>query len=296
MSAVSNGSRRMPSNAGTTSSQRRDRPAPVSLTGRLWWASPPALRRAAQQVIRRSPGRRVSWGTLRRTAPFSPYFGYERGTPVDRPAIEAFLDRHRHDVRGRVAEIKDGAYARRVGGDRVAELVIVDVDRANTQATLIADLCEPGSLPAGHIDCWIVTQTLQFVTDVEAALANLYQSLAPGGVLLLTVPALSRVDPASRRHDRWRFTPTGLDTMLRRILPDAEVRAGGHGNVLVAVAALMGLAAEELAPAELALDDPDFPVVAWARVAKPAHRGGLRGAPFGPREGGQSGTRQRPTM
>lgn len=236
---------------------------------RLWHASPPAAQRMAQRLIRRLPGRRVSWGTLRRTTPFSAYFGCERGTPIDRPAIEQFLGEHRLDVRGRVAEIKDGDYARRFGDDRLREVLVVDIDPANPKVDLVADLCQPGSLPQGAVDCWILTQTLQFLADPGVALGNLYQSLAPGGVLLVTVPSVSRIDPASRGHDLWRFTPDGLARLVGAALPGVDVTVRGWGNVLVAVAALYGLAAEELDAEELDLDDPDFPVLAFARVVKP---------------------------
>ena len=46
-----------------------------------------------------------------------------------------------------------------------------------------------------RFDCAIVTQTLQFVYDVRAALATLHRILAPGGVLLATVPGITKISP-----------------------------------------------------------------------------------------------------
>ena len=64
--------------------------------------------------------RRPAWlGTLRRTSPLSDVFGLDRGKPVDRRYTEAFLDRHRQDIRGRVLEVKDSRYIdsrRGIGG------------------------------------------------------------------------------------------------------------------------------------------------------------------------------------
>lgn len=90
-----------------------------------------------------------SWGALSRTTPFSTRFGLDRGTPVDRVFIETFLFARAHLVRGKVLEISEDAYASRLRVDRDGSLDIVDIDPDNTDATIIADLCSPGSLPPG---------------------------------------------------------------------------------------------------------------------------------------------------
>lgn len=211
----------------------------------------------------------VRWGSLRRTEPVSASYGIDRGMPVDRFYIEGFLARNADDVRGSVLEVHDANYTRRFGADRITDSVVLDIDEANPEATLVADLTEPRSLPAGRFDCVILTQTLQFVADPEAALRNVWQSLAPGGTALITVPCLSRIDPDLRVDDRWRFTVRGLETMLASACPDAELAVTGRGNVLAGVAFLMGLSAQELSRGELDHDDEDFPLVSCARVRKP---------------------------
>lgn len=236
---------------------------------RLWKLAPPGVKRAALWGLRNRPGQRVSLGGARRTAPASDCFGWDRGTPMDRRAIEAFLAENRNDIQGRCAEVRSGSYTRRFGGTQVTELTVIDRDGANAEATLVADLCEPSSLPRSRFDCIVLTQTIQFLAEPGVALANLYSGLAPGGVLLVTAPSLSRIDPESRGGDYWRYTPDGLRQLLRTTLPGAELWVTGHGNVLLGVAFLLGLAAEELTPDELAQDDPDFPLLAFARVRKP---------------------------
>jgi SAM-dependent methyltransferase len=211
----------------------------------------------------------VRWGSLRRTEPFSSYFGLERGLPVDRVYIEDFLARNAEDIRGRVLEVRDTRYTERFGGSRITQSEIVDVDEANPEATLIGDLSEPGSLPAGGFDCVILTQTLQYLDDPEAALRNVWESLAPAGVALITVPCLARIDPDLPTVDRWRFTAQGLETLLARTCPGAEVDVTAPGNVLVGISFLMGLAAQDLRPSELEHQDDDFPLVACARVRRP---------------------------
>jgi SAM-dependent methyltransferase len=225
----------------------------------------PFVRRWARRL--RRP--RIRWGSLRRTEPLSADYGFDRGLPVDRFYIEGFLARHAEDVRGRVLEVCDATYTRRFGADRVDESDVLDVDERNSEATLVADLSELGSLPAARFDCVILTQTLQYVARPEAALRNVWQSLAPGGTALITVPCLGRIDPELSAIDRWRFTDRGVETLLARACPGAELDVSGRGNVLVGVAFQMGLATQELRRSELEHDDDHFPLVVCARVRKP---------------------------
>jgi SAM-dependent methyltransferase len=230
-----------------------------------------AARRArswVQALLR--PNGRVRWGTLRRTEPVSAHWGFDRGTPVDRVYIERFLEAHADDVRGRVLEVRNPGYTTAFGRKKVTETSIVDVDPTNPQATIVVDLGVPESLPAGSHDCVLVAQTLQYVADPQAAMANLWHTLAPGGVALVTVPCTSRVDPEAPDEDLWRFTPRGLERLIRRAGDWSELEVTGYGNVLASVAFLMGVAGEELRPSELAEQDSFFPLVVCARARKPA--------------------------
>jgi predicted ATP-grasp superfamily ATP-dependent carboligase len=221
-------------------------------------------------ILGRVPRRSIDFGQLRRLRPFSARYGFDRGLPVDRFYIERFLDRHCAAVRGEVLEVKDAGYTERFGRDRVAGSHVVDIDRRNRRATLVADLCVPGSLPTSAYDCVILTQTLQYLADADAAMTNVWASLRAGGDLLLSVPCLARLDPREPATDLCRRTPSGLAALLRRCCPDArEVVVEGHGNVLVSTAFAFGLAAEELTPIELEASDAGFPVVVCARATKP---------------------------
>ena len=42
------------------------------------------------------------------------------------------------------------------------------------------------------------------------------------------------------------------------------------GNLVAALAVMLGLAVEDMEPQDLAVDHPDFPVIACAAVTKPA--------------------------
>jgi SAM-dependent methyltransferase len=210
----------------------------------------------------------VKWGSLRRTAPFSRDWGYDRGTPIDRAYIETFLAAHADDVRGACLEVMNADYTDRFGGARVTRQDVLDINPANTLATIVADLGETDSLPVRRFDCVIFTQTLHLIPDMRIALANVWRAVAPGGVLLLTVPALGRHDTRKGfHHDRWRVTKTGLEWLLTD-LPDGRADTTTYGNVLSCSAFLYGLAAEELRPEELRVTDPGFPLIVAARVRK----------------------------
>src|SRR5678815_4181077 len=71
--------------------------------------------------------------------PKSDHWGWDRGTPVDRYYIERFLAAHADDVRGNVLEVKDADYTKRYGRD-VVRTDVLDIDPANSQATIVADL------------------------------------------------------------------------------------------------------------------------------------------------------------
>lgn len=59
--------------------------------------------------------------------PLTSDWGFSRGLPVDRPYIEAFLERHAADIRGRVLEVGDDSYTRRFGGERVTQRDVLDI-------------------------------------------------------------------------------------------------------------------------------------------------------------------------
>src|SRR5262245_15947865 len=213
----------------------------------------------------------VEFGDLRRTTPISPAWGLERGLPLDRYYITAFLDRHRTDVRGRVLEVKDPGYTREFGDDRVAVSDVVDIDRDNNRATMIADLTRPGELPENLYDCFILTQVLGLIYDVRAAVAGAYRVLKPGGVLLCTVPASGRIsyEGTGVDGDYWRFTEASIRALFSEAFPLDAFEVTGFGNVLSNAAFLYGLAPHELTRAELDAVDPYFPVVYAIRAVKP---------------------------
>jgi SAM-dependent methyltransferase len=182
--------------------------------------------------------------------------------------IEQFLAGHRDDIDGRVLEVKDARYTERFGAGNAITSTVVDVDADNAEATIVADLCAPECLPAEAFDCFIFVQTLQLLADPYTAIDNAWKSLAPGGVMLITVPTVSR---SSRwGSDFWRWTPDGLQIFLAARMPGANIEVEGYGSLVTCVGFLLGLASKELSADELSARDKAFTLLASARVQKPA--------------------------
>ena len=207
-------------------------------------------------------------GSLRRTQPLSHDFGYDRGTPVDRYYIERFLAEHRNEIRGRVLEVKGPLYTRRFGRD-VTRSDVLDIDAGNPRATLVADLAAADALPADAFDCFVLTQTLQLIYRVDAAIRHAHRLLRPGGVLLATVPAVSRLAfPPEQAPDYWRFTAAACSRLFGEVFGPDHVSVRAHGNVLTCMAFLTGMAVEELRLSELRAEDPLFPLLVTVRAVK----------------------------
>jgi SAM-dependent methyltransferase len=201
--------------------------------------------------------------------PIDANWGFERGTPIDRVYVEDFVRAHAADIRGRVLEIAAPDYTTRFGHG-VERVDILMATEGNPQATIVGDLMDAPQIPSDTFDCAIVTQTLQFVYDVRAALATLHRVLAPGGVLLATVPGITKLSPAEDEQygEWWHFTARSAQRLAEEAFGAGNVEARSYGNVLSAAGFLYGLAASDLSLAELAAHDRLYEVTVGVRAVK----------------------------
>ena len=226
-----------------------------------------AILRRWGRSIRRAR-RPAFFGSLRGTAPLSNEWGFDRGTPVDRYYIEQFLGASSADIAGRVVEIKSAAYTERFGRG-VTRADVLDIDATNTCATIIADLTSADMMPVSAFDCFLLTQTLQLIFDTRAAIALAHRALRPGGVLLATVPVVSRVVPRyGLATDYWRFTEASCERLFSEVFGAGHVTVRTYGNVFAGVAFLEGVACEELPRHKLDVHDPYFPILVSVRAVK----------------------------
>ena len=205
-----------------------------------------------------------------RAEPVSRKFGMDRGTPIDRRYIEAFLQQHAHHIRGTVLEVADSKYTRQFGGERVTSSEVLHATPGNSRATVVADLSQPESLPTDFADCFVCTQTLNFIYDFHGAIRGIHRVLRPGGTVLCH--GLRREPDQPVRHeaigDFWRFTTASAKRSFEDVFGPG-VRVYAFGNLLAAAALFQGLAVEDLPNPDL-LDhsDPDYELVIAVAAGK----------------------------
>jgi SAM-dependent methyltransferase len=205
------------------------------------------------------------WGNMRRVEPFSTSFGFDRGTPVDRYYLDQFLERNRALITGRVLEVQVPSYTRRYGAD-VLESHTVDVNPA-FNATYTCDLADAPHLPPDHYDCFLVPNTLQHLARLEPALQTMLRVVKPGGTILASAAGLLPLIPDG--GDYWRLSADGWRRVLESEWPRCDLAIEAHGNCLAAVAAMYGLAQEELTSNELDAHDARYPLLVTIRCRKP---------------------------
>jgi hypothetical protein len=203
--------------------------------------------------------------------PLSDHYGVDRGTPVDRRYVEAFLSARRGAIHGSVLEVQDNAYTTRFGGDRVSQSTVVDIDATNLRATLIADLQVAGSLAPDSYDCVILTQTLHLLRRPGQCIRNCFAALRSDGVLLATAPSVSRVSPTYPHGDFWRFTPAGIAELFGRYWP-GDVTVDAFGNLRTCMAFLIGEVVEDLPDVVLDHHDLRFPLTVAVEATKTPSR------------------------
>ncbi len=214
----------------------------------------------------------INFGDLGRRTPISPVFGLDRGLPVDRYYIEQFLAAHAEDIRGRVLEAGDRYYTCKFGGERVTRSDVLHVAQGNPAATILADLTRAEHIPGRSFDCVLLTQTMQMIFDMRAALHHVRRMLKPGGVFLLTTHGISKIGRWEGRDpwgEYWHLTSQSVARLLYEFFPAGCVQVRSYGSVLSAIATLHGLAAEDLSADDLAYHDPDFELLVAARAVRP---------------------------
>jgi len=244
-----------------------DRSLERGFLDRLVKRLPAGRQPAARRRLRRLTRPAVLW-TLRWNAPVSRRFGYDRGVPVDRYYIDRFLEENRASIRGRVLEVKDSGYTERYGTD-VTDRDVLDLDASNPLATIVDDLATCDTIADDSFDCFILTQTLQYIEDVEAAVTAAHRILKPNGTLLVTAPTLGPItDKAPHLVDYWRATPAAYAALFGRTFGRNAIDVRTYGSCITCIAYLAGLAQEDLKAPELDRHDGEFALIVAVRAVK----------------------------
>lgn len=70
------------------------------------------------------------------------------------------------------------------------------------------------NLPAGSVNTAFCLEVLEHVDEPARAVDELYRVLADDGILIVSVPMNIRIHGSP--YDYWRFTPQGLDVLLKK--------------------------------------------------------------------------------
>jgi hypothetical protein len=211
---------------------------------------------------------KVKWYDLRTLEPISNIFGFDRGTPIDRIYIEDFLEKNRDNIRGVVCEIADSTYSKKFGNNITKFEVFDFLDNEN--ATIVGDLSQASNLPDQMVDCFIVTQTLNFIYDFQSAIEGLHKVLKTEGVALVTVAGISQISryDMDRWGDYWRFTDLSIKKAFSAVFGEENVIVDTYGNILTATSFLHGISSEELSQNELFKRDNDYQVTITIKAIK----------------------------
>lgn len=197
-----------------------------------------------------------------KTRPIDAYFGRKRGEPVDRYYIERFLADHKKSIYGKCLEIAEDTYTKQFGEDRVAEPMMLHVE--GWGSNVVKGNLETGEgIAAEAFDTMIITQTLMFIYDVEAAVKHIFEGLNKGGSALITVSGISQI--ARYDDDNWgmfhSFYLSGLKRLFYPVFGEENVEIVHYGNVKIAMAFLYGATREELTEEDFNVSDMDYPVI-----------------------------------
>jgi SAM-dependent methyltransferase len=124
------------------------------------------------------------------------------------------------EVRGTLVDVGCGAQPYRRLLPRETEYIGLDTEHAHADfGYAIPDIRligEDGNWPLDNAvaDVVLATETLEHVVDPPAFLAQAHRCLRPGGRIVLTVPFAARWHYVP--NDYWRFTPSGMRTVLER--------------------------------------------------------------------------------
>ena len=178
----------------------------------------------------RSQLRYGRWLVSGSTRPLSEHWGRNQGTPVDRWYIERWLAAMAADIHGSVLEVRDSTYTARFGSAVTASHVL-DIDPANPEATIVADLQRPDQLPERPSIASSSRRRCSTSTTCGPPSPRFIAQCVPAGVCLATVPLLSRLDGSiPPGNEYWRLTGAACGRLFGERFGGRERRGHGTGE------------------------------------------------------------------
>lgn len=181
--------------------------------------------------------------------PASTKMGCDRGKAIDRFYIENFLHSNERFIQGDILEIADDEYSKKYSGENSNfHILTYDSTVQRTNNLIYGDLTNQETLISNSFDCFICTQTLNFIYDVKEAIKGIHYVLKDNGVALITVSGLSQISPYDypRWGDYWRFTDQSLSRLFADVFGENAIQVETYGNLLSSLAFLQGFAVEDI--------------------------------------------------
>jgi len=213
--------------------------------------------------------KKVDWYNFRSLSPISTIFALDRGTPIDRVYIDDFLFLNSKYIKGTTCEISENKYCKKYG-QNVDKFEVLHYTKGNKESTIVGDLTDLKTIPENKIDCFVLTQTLNFIYDFQSAIVGIHHMLNNGGVALVTVSGISQISryDMDRWGDYWRFTDLSIKLAFEKVFGSNNVEIEVYGNVLSAMSFLQGISSEELNNDELFYRDNDYQVTIGIKAIK----------------------------
>lgn len=195
--------------------------------------------------------------------------GVDRGTAIDRVYIERFLNMNKKYITGTVAEIGDNEYTRKYG-QNANSIVLTADENMKAENVILCDLQTGEGCKENEYDCFILTQTLPFIFDIQAAATNILKMLKVGGVALITVGGVSMISEYDYKRwgHFWGFTAKSLIQLFENTDISHQIEIMSYGNAKVASAFIYGLSCEDLDKSDLDYTDDLVPFVLGAVIKK----------------------------
>lgn len=203
------------------------------------------------------------------TKPISAQFGTERGTPIDRYYIERFLAKRKEFITGDVLEIEDNSYTKLFGAKECQSLVM-NVSSGAPNVDFVANLETGEGIREGVADCFICTQTLMYIYNLESAVNNIYTLLKRNGVLLLTCSGISQNSRRCMEYYGCTFN-YNYEALIKLFGDNSKyeiIDCGSYGNVKTVCAHLAGLCQEDLKHEDFIECDKYYPLIVYAVIRR----------------------------
>lgn len=200
--------------------------------------------------------------------PISKRFGAERGKPIDRVYIERFLAENQDKIKGTVMEMADSRYTKMFGHD-VEQSLMLHLNGWG-KGVVKGNLETGEGINENSVDCFICTQTIQFIYDIHSVVRNIYKMLKPGGAALVTAHCLGQISLYDYHNwgEYWRFTEMSMRRLFAEAFDAETITVCSWGSMKTAMAYQYGLCAEDLHKEDFEFHDEQYPVIITVMAEK----------------------------